>query len=283
MEKHKLEAMTMHLNLMVDTKVSTLKGEFDVKLSAMQKELDDKMLNMYLSNFCRQWMIRKPDALFDFVVYRPIYTPITTLLFGIPGPKRTLWEEGLFPVIIEFQPGNMRPPKVRLPKLFFHLNVFPSGMVCSSLFIEEEQWHPEVSIPEIIFDVQQLLWHCNPSSPAQHEALNAYMLDDKTTYIERIKLQVEKYKPELFLKIASESFPESVGREISRWKLVDRTMGHHVEGQKIIPQTRVPEPPAENSRIAIDEVGGCKCSCCAWGASFYDARDEMRFCFGQGG
>jgi hypothetical protein len=41
MEKHKLQAMSTHLNLMVDAKLSTLKEEFDKKVSSMEDDIEE--------------------------------------------------------------------------------------------------------------------------------------------------------------------------------------------------------------------------------------------------
>jgi Ubiquitin-conjugating enzyme/Zinc finger, C3HC4 type (RING finger) len=146
MDQHNRDSMSAHMDLMLSSKVnvirSEIKEEYDEKLRTLEKRLRDEMLNSYLVNVCRQWMIRKPDALFDFVMYRPKKTPITKLLCGIPGPTRTPWEGGIFPVLMLFPPGNLGPPKCKLPKGFFHVNIYASGMVRLSDLNTEGDWHP---------------------------------------------------------------------------------------------------------------------------------------------
>ena len=90
MDKHMVNDMTEHVNILVDAKVSAIAAEFDTKLEAKlseQKEAyEEKLLvkmksneelqtsalvHSHLTTFCRQWSKHKPDALADFVVYRP--------------------------------------------------------------------------------------------------------------------------------------------------------------------------------------------------------------------
>jgi len=87
-------------------------------------------------------MIRKPDPLFGFVVYREaiqsyryydMNKDIPKLLVGIPGPKRTVWEGGLYPVVFEWKDDPKKPPRCRLPGGFHHPNIYPSGTIASPL------------------------------------------------------------------------------------------------------------------------------------------------------
>ncbi|KAL3904643.1 MAG: hypothetical protein SGILL_009987, partial [Bacillariaceae sp.] len=137
-------------------------------------------IQLYLSTFCRKWLERKPDPLFDFVVYRDGNDQtLKRLLVGVPGPKRTPWEGGLYPMLMVWEASVNKPPRCRFPAGFLHPNVYPSGRISISTLYKDEGWHPEISIPEILFDVQQLLAHPNINSPAQAEAYSCYNSDKK--------------------------------------------------------------------------------------------------------
>jgi hypothetical protein len=79
-----------------DNKIQTLKAEHDSQVRELKSEHQNEIIHSRLSSFCRTWMERKPDALFDFVVYRENSGSTTRLLCGIPGPKRTRGREGFF-------------------------------------------------------------------------------------------------------------------------------------------------------------------------------------------
>ena len=95
---------------------------------------------------------------------------------GIPGPKGTLWEGGVYPVTMEFsEEYPSRPPKCQLPKGFFHPNIYPSGTVCLSILNEEEDWKPSITVKQILIGIQELLDNPNPNSPAQADAYHVYV------------------------------------------------------------------------------------------------------------
>lgn len=65
----------------------------------------------------------------------------------VPGKAGTLWENGLYPVKMEFtEDYPSKPPKVSFPQGFFHPNVYPSGKVCLSILNEEKAWKPSITV-----------------------------------------------------------------------------------------------------------------------------------------
>jgi len=143
-------------------------------LESLIEEERKKTIHLYLLDFCRQWMKRKPDPLFHFKVYRPSNPPYTRLLCGIPGPKRTPWEGGWFPVHMAWH-DITKPPICKFLPPLHHVNVFPSGKVGLSSLYDVEYWQPDFSVPELLFDIQQLLAHPNQDSPAQESANRSFV------------------------------------------------------------------------------------------------------------
>ncbi|CAL6277534.1 unnamed protein product [Bathycoccus prasinos] len=102
----------------------------------------------------------------------------------IPGPRDTIWDQGFYPVTLEFNKEYpVKPPKVKFPEGFYHPNVYPSGTVCLSILNEEENWSPSIT---------DLLKTPNPLSPAQSPAYVMYT-QDRTEYNRLVKEQSKKY------------------------------------------------------------------------------------------
>jgi ubiquitin-conjugating enzyme E2 I len=278
--QHTINNTMDHLKLMVSAETEKLRSEFDTKILALQAahhsqvqtlkaESKNGLVHAQLSSFCRKWMERKPDALFDFVVYRKKIGLTTELLCGVPGPKRTAWEGGLFPLLMTWDSDPDLPPKCKYPPPFCHVNVYPSGKVCSPILNEGESWHRELSVPELLFSLQDHLAHPCPDSPAQAVAYHIYTRI-RVEYDRHIKEQSKKFNREDFLGIASAAFklkPEE-------WIMVTDTMGGTgLGGQVPTAQSPPTEPTIENANTK-----DCSCSCCAWGdSSLWDERREMRF------
>lgn len=119
---------------------------------------------------------------------------LTNWKAGIPGKKNTPWEEGIFPVTINF-PAEYpsKPPKVKFPQGFYHPNVYPSGTVCLSILNEEQDWRPGVNLTDIVLGVQDLLSNPNPDSPAQEPAWKTFT-KDKSLYESKVKEQARRYQ-----------------------------------------------------------------------------------------
>jgi ubiquitin-protein ligase len=163
--QHTIDNTMEHLQLMMAAETEKLHSEFDIKILALQAKHDSQIQSLkaerqtasahaQLSSFCRKWMERKPDALFDFVVYRKQIGFLTQLLCGVPGTKETAWEGGLFPVLMTWGSDPDLPPKCKYPKCFFHVNVYPkAGTLCAYLSPTEMSWHREISMPEHLFSL----------------------------------------------------------------------------------------------------------------------------------
>lgn len=245
------------------------------------QDLQGIFVHRYLIDFCRSWMRRKPDALYDFVIYRPKICQlrssnqtINTLLCGIPGPKRTGWEGGLFPVLLEWNDVD-KPPQCCFPKDFHHANVKPTGYV--SLSTLKGDWHPEIAIAEILFDLQQLLVHPNHERPAQSEARNSYR---KGLYDYKTMIQTSVYVPRSLLEMASRI--DGFG-PASSWQLVDGEALSSRSGAHNPLFSRPKEPIFTSLQVNGRKACQSYCSCCAWGQTLWDSKREMRYLFGTGG
>ena len=117
---------------------------------------------------------------------------------GIPGPRGTIWEGGIYPLTMEFTDEYpTRPPKCRFPKGFYHPNIYPSGTVCLSILNEEQHWRPAISVKQILLGIQELLDNPNTLSPAQPEAFKD-ITQDKPTYELKVKKQRIQYDQDKF-------------------------------------------------------------------------------------
>jgi ubiquitin-conjugating enzyme E2 I len=112
---------------------------------------------------------------------------------GIPGKKGTPWENGIFPLTIEFSDDYpTKAPLCKFPSGFFHPNIFPSGSVCLSILGDD--WKPSVTVKQILLGIQDLLDTPNELSPAQQEAYSIFV-HDKAKYKNYVLQQAKKYTP----------------------------------------------------------------------------------------
>ena len=256
--------------------VAAVKVLVDKELHKIQNLNRGMFVHQRIVDFCRIWIRSKPDALCDFVVYRPKEAQscqINKIMCGIPGPKRTDWEGGLYPVLLEWSDVNL-PPLCRFPKHFHHANVCPAtGAAMLSTFTSNE-WHPEITIPEILFDLQQLLVHATHKVPS---------LDDNKEYQFKTKIQTSMYTPKSLLDTAIEI--EGFGDPCT-WQIVDgRVLAFGGQRDHNMPDYCPEEPEFNNGVFALDTkrvMCKDKCSCCVYGQSLWDKKHEMRFLFGTG-
>jgi ubiquitin-protein ligase len=278
--QHTIDNTMQHMQLMVSVETKKLRSEFDTKILALQAEHDsqvqtlkaeskNELVHAQLSSFCRKWMERKPDALFDFVVYRKKVGLTTQLLCGVPGPKRTMWEGGLFPVLMTWDADPDLPPKCKYPEGFNHLNVYTSGMISHDLVHPEMScWHREISIPELLFSFQHHLAHPDTNYVCQLRV--GPHTDSREESKRRIERQAKLFTRKDFRDIA----PIFFKLKPKEWIMVTETMGGTgLGGQIPTAQSPPAEPTIENAN-----TNDCSCSCCAWGSSsLWDERREMRF------
>ena len=182
MQQHQIDYMNVHCNLIVDSKLLLLeskltrqRSEYEVQLHQLETKSKMDLIHYHLTNICRQWCQHRPKALQDFLLCRPriVYYPYTTepharmnkLLCGIPGPKNTAWEGGILPLLLTWSDVH-RPPICQFPTGFYHANVYKATGAIVTTMYREKQWHAEITLPEILFNIQQLLAHPKKQSSA---------------------------------------------------------------------------------------------------------------------
>lgn len=107
----------------------------------------------------------------------------------ICGPDDTVWEGGIFNLVIKFSEDYPnKPPKVRFVTQMFHPNIYADGQIC--LDILQNQWSPIYDIAAILTSIQSLLSDPNPASPANSEAAKLYE-DNRREYDRRVRAVVE--------------------------------------------------------------------------------------------
>lgn len=85
-------------------------------------------------------------------------TDLMTWICQIPGPKESIWEQGVYNLTMEFTNDYpLKPPRCQFKPPLPHPNVYPSGTVCLSILNEEEDWKPSISIKQILCGIQKLL------------------------------------------------------------------------------------------------------------------------------
>ena len=116
---------------------------------------------------------------------------------GIPGPKGTPWEGGLYKINLKFpEDYPVLPPKCVFEKKLFHPNVYPSGAVCLSIINDEEDWRAGLKVKDILLGIQDLLANPNTKSPAQKEAFESYN-KKSDEYRRKVREQAKECAPKL--------------------------------------------------------------------------------------
>ena len=105
-------------------------------------------------------------------------TPMGDSLFQweaiIFGPEDTIWEGGVFRLVLEFtEDYPNKPPKVKFLTKMFHPNIYNDGSIC--LDILSHQWSPVYDVSSILTSIQSLLCDPNVNSPANNEAAQMYV------------------------------------------------------------------------------------------------------------
>ena len=105
------------------------------------------------------------------------------------GPGETIWDGGIFHLILEFtEEYPNKPPKVKFLTKMFHPNIYNDGSIC--LDILQNMWSPVYDISSILTSIQSLLCDPNPLSPANNEAAELFAKNPKE-YEQRVKEIVE--------------------------------------------------------------------------------------------
>lgn len=118
----------------------------------------------------------------------PLENDIMSWQAIILGPDDTVWEGGIFLLLLNFtEEYPNKPPLVKFKSNIFHPNVYADGKIC--LDILQNQWSPIYDISgkyfffifynafliyfnllAILTSIQSLLCDPNPASPANAEA-----------------------------------------------------------------------------------------------------------------
>ncbi|KAK1351052.1 ubiquitin-conjugating enzyme [Hamiltosporidium tvaerminnensis] len=99
----------------------------------------------------------------------------------IYGPEDTPYEDGTFTLLLMFDetyPQN--PPEIRFLTKMYHPNIYQNGDLC--LDILKNRWSPTYDVLAILLSIQSLLNDPNVSSPANLEAANLLIKDEKMYY-----------------------------------------------------------------------------------------------------
>ncbi|KAL0246845.1 hypothetical protein GEMRC1_008051 [Eukaryota sp. GEM-RC1] len=150
-------------------------------------------MELHLVRLTQEYKSWKRDHPPGFIA-RPTKFPDNTLNLmkwkcKIPGPKNTIWENGLLPIVMEFPSDYPQmPPKCRFDPPLCHPNIFPSGTVCLSLLAEGKQWRPSLRVKDILLGIQQLLEGVNLDDPANEKGLLLFLHNQ-----EKYKEQVREY------------------------------------------------------------------------------------------
>ena len=126
-------------------------------------------------------------------------TPAGDSLFNweavIFGPDDTVWEGGVFNLIIEFSDDYPnKAPKVKFVTKMFHPNIYNDGSIC--LDILSHMWSPVYDVSSILTSIQSLLTDPNINSPANNTAAVMYS-NNYQEYVTRVKQVVEQSQMEI--------------------------------------------------------------------------------------
>lgn len=151
----------------------------------------------------------------------------------IEGPKDTLYEGGVFELLMKF-PSDfpMSPPELKFISDFWHPNVYKeTGVVCISILhppgedelsgeSASERWLPTQTVSTIILSVVSLLSAPNFSSPANVDAGVEWRTNPEGygKKISRLVDKANKEKPSTVVIPHPETNPEEREKQIAKMK-----------------------------------------------------------------
>jgi len=266
----------------MEQKIKSVEQKCDTKIAKMQSECEEQIKNsedqtqqLRYIHQCRNWIENKPDALSDSSVFtvkaHKWRSKIGGLLCYIPGPTGSTWEGARIPMSLVYGGGVEKPPKCKFERDFFHMNVFPSGYIWNSTLAEENGWTPEMTLPEILFTIQQVLCHPNPNCPEQRPAYDVRANGGNEAYHRREREEADKYKNFTghHSSVAAMFDSECVVDDMEIGKRAERYGKESCSGFR-----------SASALFQKDSNDNCECSCCVLGQSLWDSKKKMRFLFG---
>jgi len=156
------------------------------------------------------------------------------------GPKDTLYENGVFQLLMTFPSDYpMSPPELKFVSDFWHPNVYKeTGVVCISILhppgedetsgeLPEERWLPTQTVQTILMSVISLLNTPNFSSPANVDA-SVEWRNFPEAFKERIFRITEKARKELPKGITiphPDTNPEEKKKQVEKLKALNQSVG----------------------------------------------------------
>ena len=138
----------------------------------------------------------KEEKNLDGVTAAPLPNNIMVWKACILGPPDTIWEGGIFHLVMEF-PDDFpnAPPKVKFTTPIFHPNVYKSGDLCLDTI--QKEWSDRYTILALLQSIRSLLNEPNTESPANSVASDVYKAyvkskKDNDEYVKKVRECVEE-------------------------------------------------------------------------------------------
>jgi ubiquitin-protein ligase len=175
--------------------------KYEKQINAVRQKMRKEKAHLKLLFICRDWIRNRPSAMSDFVIYLVFEENkdkkikekrISGLLCGIPGPEGTLWEGGLFPLVLRWENFNYFSAK-------FSRGCSSSNIcTCGSLPVYNlnRGWR---SLEEILISFQNSLARSVANNVGKNNLDYDSIKHVDHSYIceERISRLAKEYKPEM--------------------------------------------------------------------------------------
>ena len=138
----------------------------------------------------------------------------------IKGPKKSLYEEGIFTISIFFSNEfPKRKPELRFVNKIYHPNVSPSNGHISSTFINE--WNSNTSITEIFIGFYLFFFNQEPNSPYSGIMAREYV-NNFPEFQRKAKDWIIKYaKPNINQNVYKNEEKEKIKELENKYKLLE--------------------------------------------------------------